>query len=147
MTQPFNQTAGHLLTLCFRCLGTTQEHGKIPAGSAVIINNGWTQYWTDPKACMGFDDQHVRHFPGFGLKSVQLLWERKVHGIGTDTMSLDAGNNAAFEAHYSWLNNNGWGLENVKIVQGLPAAGATLVVAPMNVQDGSEAPARVYAYV
>lgn len=113
----------------------------------MIINNGWTQYWSSPEKCMNFDKEHVRHFPGFGVESVTLLWERRVNGIGTDTMSLDAGNNAKFDSHYYWLDKNGWGLENVKIVQGLPASGATLVVSPMNVLNGSEAPARVYAYV
>ena len=58
---------------------------------------------------MGFDDKHIRHFPGFSKAVAALLKERGVNGIATDTMSLDAGNNEAFEAHYEWLAGNGLG--------------------------------------
>ena len=40
-----------------------------------------------------------------------------------------------------------FGVENVKLVEGLPAVGATIVVAPLLLQGGSESPSRVYAFV
>jgi kynurenine formamidase len=90
-------------------------------------------------------------------EAARLMNERQCLGLGTDTISIDAGYKCdlikgftvetAFDAHLEILRQDKWLLENVKIVEGLPSEGATLVVAPIPIQGGSEAVCRLLAYV
>jgi kynurenine formamidase len=90
-------------------------------------------------------------------EAARLMNERGCLGLGTDTISIDAGYKydlvkgctveTAFDAHLEILRQDKWLLENVKIVAALPSEGATLVVAPIPIQGGSEAVCRLLAYV
>lgn len=124
-----------------------RQHGRIPPHSLVLMNSGWTQYWSDPTKYLGFDSDHVRHFPGFGAEATKLLVERDVNGVAVDTMSIDTGCNVELDTHQLMLGANKYGVENVKIVAGLPAIGATAIVSPLFVEGGSEAACRVFVYV
>jgi kynurenine formamidase len=76
-----------------------------------------------------------------------LLAERRVHGIATDTISLDAGSTADFPVHHAWLGHNKWGLENLANLGMLPPVGATIVVGAPKVAGASGGPCRVLALV
>jgi len=124
-----------------------KQHGKIPPRALVLMDSGWTQHWGDPVRYLSFDSNHVRHFPGWSAAAARMLLERDVNGVAVDTMSMDAGCNIELETHRAILGANKYGVENVKIVPGLPAMGATAVVAPLFVEGGSEAACRVFVYV
>ena len=41
----------------------------------------------------------VRHSSGWGQEAAQYLNDKGVRGLGTDTISADAGNSNTFDAH------------------------------------------------
>ena len=122
-------------------------HGRIPRGSVLLMDSGWTARWPDPAKVLNFDADGVRRFPGFSREGAAVLVERGVKGLAVDTMSLDCGSNALYDAHKVLLGADVWGLENVRVAEGLPTLGATIVVAPLLLKDGSESPARVFAFL
>ncbi len=125
-------------------------HGSIPSGSFVIANTGWSRYWNDPKKFVGWDENMVRHFPGWGQEAAQYLLEKGVRGLGIDTVSIDAGNSNNFIAHNIFLKADKYLVENINIgtenSNTLPEVGATVFVLPIPIENGSEAPARIIAY-
>ena len=85
------------------------------------------------------------HFPGFSVEAVEQLIERKVAGIGCDTMSVDHGASEQFAVHRLALGAGLYHLENLSDLSDLPEAGAYLVVAPIKLEGGSGGPVRVFA--
>ncbi len=70
---------------------------------------------------------------------------RKVAGVGIDTASLDYGPSTDFISHQVLNAANIYGIENIAQAEKLPATGATLIVMPMKIGEGSGGPARVVA--
>jgi kynurenine formamidase len=85
------------------------------------------------------------HFPGFSVEAVERLIERKVSGIGCDTMSVDFGASQDFAVHRLALGAGLYHLENLSDLSELPETGAFLVVAPIKLEGGSGGPVRVFA--
>lgn len=123
------------------------KHGRIPAGALVILNTGWHKRFTDPKAYINMDAGKVMHFPGFGPDSPQLLVERDVAGIGIDTLSLDYGASKDFKTHLVMLGAGKYQIENLANLDELPPTGATVFVGVLPIQGGSQAQARVVAFL
>ncbi|CAF4956051.1 unnamed protein product [Rotaria sp. Silwood1] len=119
-------------------------------GSFVIANTGWSKYWNDPKKFLGFDEKEIRHFPGWGPEAAQYLLDKGVRGLGSDTASIDVGNNTNFYAHRIFLKADKYLVENINLgmenSNTLPEVGATIFVLPIPIENCSEAPARVIAY-
>jgi len=128
-----------------------KEHGKIAAGSAVLLRTGWSQYWPNVKAYLGDDtpgDASHLQFPGFGESAVRLLIEeRKVALIGLDTASIDYGPSKDFIVHRIVAENNIPGIENLTNLDKLPATGFMLIALPIKIEGGSGGPVRVVALV
>jgi kynurenine formamidase len=122
------------------------KHGQIPAGACVALHSGWEQHVADAKF-RNADAEGVMHFPGFHPEAAALLQERQVVGIAVDTLSLDYGKSKDFAVHYAWLPTNRWGIECIKGLGGLPAAGATLLVGAPKVKGATGGPARLFALV
>lgn len=120
-------------------------HGRIPAGSLVILNTGWHKRFGDPKAYVNLDADKVMHFPGYHPGSAALLIDRGVVGVGIDTLSLDFGASKDFAFHVAMLEANKYQIENLANLDALPATGATAVVGVLPVKDGSQAQARILA--
>lgn len=77
-----------------------QEHesrfGRIPQGALVVVKFGWGQFWNDRLRYSGWNNrtggQATLNFPGIsGRAALWLLEERKIVGLGTDTLSPDLG--------------------------------------------------------
>ena len=85
------------------------------------------------------------HFPGFSVDAAKLLIERKVSGLGSDSMSVDCGASADFAVHHLALGAGLYHLENLADLSALPETGAFLVVAPIKLEGGSGGPVRVFA--
>jgi kynurenine formamidase len=93
-------------------------------------------------------DDKVAHFPGFSADAARyLIEERKVAGLGIDTLSTDPGHSKEFPAHRVVLKAGAVNIENMASLDQVPAHGATLIVAPLRIAKGSGAPARVFALV
>ncbi|HZO61233.1 MAG TPA: cyclase family protein [Solirubrobacterales bacterium] len=115
--------------------------GPIDAGSAVLALTGWERYRSDAERYVG------GAFPGFGVGAAELLLERRVVGLGIDTLGVDPGAAADFPVHHMTLPAGLWHLEGLVNLAELPARGALLVVGALKLVDGSGTPARVFALV
>jgi kynurenine formamidase len=122
-----------------------KRHGRIPAGALVLLRTGWASRWPDARRYRNQDAQGKMHFPGFSVGAAKLLIERKVSGLGCDTMSIDHGASADFAVHHLALGSGLYHLENLADLSALPETGAFLVVAPIKLEGGSGGPVRVFA--
>ena len=125
-----------------------RQYRNIHAGDIVLFYTGWGKYWGNKKRYLGsdkFGDTKHLHFPGISKEAAHYLVTKKLKAIGLDTPSLDPGRSLGFWAHRVILGANIYGIENVANLQAVPPIGAVLIVAPMKIEGGSGAPARVYA--
>ncbi|MHB8503488.1 MAG: cyclase family protein [Candidatus Acidiferrales bacterium] len=122
-----------------------KRHGQIPGGAVVLLRTGWSSRWPHAASYRNEDAARRMHFPGFSVEAVQHLIERKVNGIGCDTMSVDYGASENFAVHHLALGAGLYHLENLSDLSELPEKGAFLVVAPIKLEGGSGGPVRVFA--
>ena len=122
-----------------------RKHGRIPAQAIVLLRTGWASRWPDVARYRNQDEKGVMHFPGYSVEAARILLQRKVSGLGCDTLSIDPGNSADFPVHHLILGAEDYQLENLANLDQLPEDGAVLVVAPIKLEGGSGGPARVFA--
>lgn len=122
-----------------------KRHGKIREGAIVLLRTGWASRWPDAQRYRNRDAQGKMHFPGFSLEAAKLLIDRKVSGLGCDTLSIDYGASADFPVHHLALGAGLYHLENLADLSGLPESGAFLIVAPIKLEGGSGGAVRVFA--
>jgi kynurenine formamidase len=122
-----------------------KKHGRIPAGAIVLLRTGWVSRWPDAVKYRNQDAKGKMHFPGFSAEAVKVLLERKVNGLGCDTLSVDYGASEDFAVHHLALGAGLFNLENLADLKDVPEAGAFMTVAPIKLEGGSGGPARVFA--
>jgi kynurenine formamidase len=123
-------------------------HGEVPAGAVVMAYTGWDYRWSRPKEFHNLAQDGLPHFPGFSLQAVEFLVKtRDVVGLGIDTMSVDKGATTTYPVHQFTSKESVYHLENVANLGLVPPAGATVVVAPVKLEQGSGAPVRLLALV
>jgi kynurenine formamidase len=122
-----------------------KRHGKIPDGAIVLLRTGWAARWPDVKRYRNQDAAGTMHFPGFSAEAAKVLIERKVSGLGCDTLSIDYGASRDFAVHHLALGARLYHLENLADLSELPETGAFLIVAPIKLEGGSGGPVRVFA--
>ncbi len=121
------------------------EHGPIPGGSAVLVCTGWDRHLTRPEAYIGGSGS--ARCPGLSADAMRSLVQRKIVGVGIDTLSIDPGNSSQLPAHKAGLSAGLWHLEGLTGLDRLPAVGSWIVVGVIPLVDGSGAPARVFGMV
>ena len=128
-----------------------QRHGRIAAGTIVLLRTGWSKRWPDRKSYFGDDtpgDASKLHFPSYGEAAARLLVnERKVAALGADVASIDYGPSSDFVVHRIAAAANVPGFENLTNLDQLPARGAIVVALPMKIEGGSGGPLRAIALV
>jgi kynurenine formamidase len=128
-----------------------ERHGRIAAGTMVLIRTGWSEFWPNAIDYLGDDtpgDSSKLSFPGFGAEAVKLLVEeRGVKLLGIDSASIDYGPSADFVAHRIAAAQGVTNLENLTNLEQLPASGAIVLALPMKIGGGSGGPVRVVALV
>jgi kynurenine formamidase len=124
-----------------------RRDGAIEPGSAVLVRTGWEEHYADRERYLGGETEEELRFPALGASGAELLIERRVVGIGVDTVSVDAGAAGHFPVHNRTLPAGLWHLEGLVNLAALPPRGATLFVGVLRLVDGSGAPARVLALV
>ncbi len=124
------------------------KNGEIPTGAVVMVYTGWEDRWNFPKAFRNAAADGVPHFPGYSLEAAQFLVKtRNVVGLGIDTMSIDPGASKTYPVHQFTAKSSVYQLENVANLGLLPPSGATVVVAPIKLENGSGGPVRLLALV
>ena len=125
-----------------------RRYGRIPRDAVVAMYSGWEARAGSVEAYRNTDASGTMRFPGFGKEAVEwLLKRRRIRGIGVDTMSLDNGSSAGFDAHLTVLGADCYGVENLRNLKQLPARGATLVLGLIPWREGSGGPCRAFASV
>ncbi|CAO4839242.1 MAG: Isatin hydrolase [Holosporales bacterium] len=122
-------------------LAFEEIHGKIPSGSCVLIQTGWSQFWQQPNM---YHNNHV--FPSISKEAAAFLLDRGVQALGIDTLSPDSPHNG-FPVHQLFLSNGKILIENVAHLEKMPATGAFVFIAPLKIKDGTEAPIRLIAMI
>jgi kynurenine formamidase len=125
------------------------KHGKIPAGSWVLLRTDWSKRSARDYANLREDGAHT---PGPGPEVVKwMVEERDVHGFGTETIGTDAGQAMhfvpPFPAHFYMHGKGRYGLQCLTNLDLLPPTGAVIVAAPLKIRQGSGSPLRVLAFV
>jgi kynurenine formamidase len=124
------------------------QHGEIPSGAVVMAYTGWGDRWNAPKSFRNAGADGVLHFPGYSLEAATFLVKtRGTVGLGIDTMSIDPGASKTFPVHQFTAKESVYQLENVANLGLVPPTGATIVVAPIKLENGSGGPARLLALV
>lgn len=125
-------------------------HGRIPAGSWVLMRTGWSRR-ADPDRFLNArtDGPHV---PGPSVATMRLLVEeRDILGWGVEAVGTDAGQAHGFEppfpAHNLLHGAGKYGLASLCNLELLPATGAVLITPPLKIEQGSGSPLRVLALV
>jgi len=129
-----------------------KKHGRIPHGAWVIMESGIDgRFYPNRKEVLGTEKTGKAavaelHFPGFSPEAVAfLLAERDITGIAIDTPSIDPGSSKDFNVHRILCGAQKLALENIANLELIPESGAMLYVLPMLIQNGTGAPARVFA--
>jgi kynurenine formamidase len=126
------------------------QHGRIPAGSWVLMRTDWSKHAMTPRyRNMGPDGQHT---PGPAPEAIRFLVdERGIRGFGTETIGTDAGQahlmSPQYPAHHYLHGAGRYGLQCLTNLDQLPATGAAIVCPPLKLQRGSGSPLRVLALV
>jgi len=112
-------------------------YGVIATGSCVMVHTGWGQFWHTPSR---YHNNHV--FPSVSLAAAELLLERGVNALGIDTLSPDRPEDG-FNVHKIWLGSGKILIENAANLQRMPQTGSLIMILPMKIKDGTEAPLRL----
>lgn len=123
-------------------------HGRIRAGSWVLLRTGWSKR-TDPASFLNVQSDGP-HSPGFHATTSRLLaTDRDVLGVGVETVGTDAGQAGGFDPpfpnHGTMHGAGKFGLASLRNLDKLPATGAIVIAAPLKLVGGSGSPLRVLA--
>jgi kynurenine formamidase len=126
------------------------RHGRIPAGSWVLMRTDWWRRG-DPAAFLNAREDGP-HVPGPSVATMRLLVEgRDIRGWGVETVGTDAGKAHGFEppfpAHNLLHGAGKFGLASLRNLERLPPTGALLITPPLKIEKGSGSPLRVLALV
>jgi kynurenine formamidase len=131
----------------------TKEKTKIPDGSIVLLQTGFSKYYPDKIKYLGTDQRGEHavqklHFPGLSKEAAKwLVASRHINAIGIDTPSIDYGQSEFFKSHVILLSQNIPVFENLTNLEKLPNIGFEIIALPMKIQGGSGAPLRIVAII
>jgi len=129
------------------------EHGRIAAGTIVLLRTGWGRHWSDRETYLGTaltgpEAVPQLRFPGLHPDAARWLVEnRDVAAVGIDTPSIDYGQSQDFMSHRILYEENIPGFENVANLERLPAEGAYVIALPMKIGGGSGGPLRIVGVI
>lgn len=115
------------------------------AGALVVLRTGRHRLWHSPERYLGLDAAGAMHFPGFALDAAECLLEKGVAGLGTDTAGVDPATDGSYAVSRLVLGHGCLVVENLANVDVLPLWGATVILAPLPLKDGTGSPAAVLA--
>ncbi len=121
-----------------------ERFGSIPPNHFIVGYTGWGTYWNDKDLYRQEDKDGLMHFPGFSLEAAKYLIEKKIVGIGIDTLSPETGIDG-FPVHELLLKEGCYIIENMANLPILQESGAFLIALPLKIEEGVEAPIRAIA--
>lgn len=125
-----------------------RRHGRIPAGSIVLLATGWDMRWGSPTEYLNLNEDQVPVVPGFGSEAAAwLLHERNVGGLGIDTPAIDGYHLTSTSPSKQALAAQRLLLKNLTNLEQLSPTGTTVIIGALKIQAGAGSPARVLALV
>ncbi len=124
---------------------------KIPDGSIVLLETGYSKFYPDKIKYLGTDQRgldavKLLHFPGLSPEAAKWIVEnRNINAIGIDTPSIDYGQSEYFKAHVILLSKNIPAFENLTNLDQLPENNFKVIALPMKIKGGSGGPLRIVA--
>lgn len=118
-------------------LSFEKRHQPIKPNDFVIIWTGWSKYWN-------FPEQYRNNliFPSVSKEAAQLLLIRNIKGLGIDTLGPDTAD-SGYPVHQMLLSNGKYLIENIANADLLPPNGSFILIAPLLIVGGTEAPVRL----
>lgn len=117
------------------------QFGPIAQGSSVMVKTVWSKFWHTPSK---YHNNNV--FPSVSSEVAELLLERGVSAIGIDTLSPDRPEDD-FKVHNTFLGAGKIIIENVANLDSMPPTGSFVMVLPIKIKDGTEAPVRLVGFI
>ena len=124
-----------------------RAHGRLGAGTIVLLRTGWASRWNDPARYLGSTkpgDASDLHFPGLGKEAAALLVARGVDAVGIDTASIDHGPSRTFDAHRVLAAADVPVFENLANLGSLPPKDAWVLVGGPRHKAGSGLTATIF---
>jgi len=118
-----------------------KQYRPIHSGDFVIIHTGWSRHWLTPAQY-----RNNLQFPSVSKEAAQLLVERDIAGLGIDTLGPDTAE-SGYPVHQIILGQGKYLVENVANADLLPPVGSTILVAPLYIFGGTEAPVRLIGFI
>lgn len=127
------------------------ENGEFPQGTWLLVRTGWSARSGSREEFLNLDESGS-HTPGITAEGAKWLADNPaIVGYGVETVGIDSGQAGAFDppfpAHHYLLGADTYGITSLRNLDLLPATGATVVVAPLRIVDGTGSPSRVFALV
>lgn len=116
-------------------------HGTIPKDTFVMMKTGWARFWMNPEQ---YRNNHL--FPSVSEEAAALLLSRNISGLGIDTLSPDRPEDD-YPVHQILLSAGKYLVENVANLEHLPSVGSLVMVIPMKIKNGTEAPVRLIGLI
>ena len=117
------------------------KYGPILKGSFVMIKTGWERFWNEPEKY-----RNNLNFPSCSPEATQLLLKRNIVGLGIDTLSPDRPDRA-FPVHQMVLGAGKYLVENAANLDKLPPTGSFIMIMPLKIKKGTEAPIRLIGLI
>jgi len=114
---------------------------EIPPRSFVMIRTGWEKFWHEPAK---YHNNHI--FPSISAEVAEFLLTKDIVGIGIDTLSPDRPEDG-YPVHRIILGAGKYIIENAANLLEMPVEGAWVLVLPIKVAGGTEAPVRLVGFV
>ncbi len=127
-----------------------KEHGRIEAGSWILMRTDWS-HRQNAAAFLNIREDGA-HVPGPHPELVPFLAkERNIIGWGSEGVGTDAGQafrfDPPFPCHSIMHGSNKFGLASLANLDQLPPKGSILITPPLKIVGGSGSPCRVLALV
>lgn len=116
------------------------QFGDIPTHAMVLVHTGWERFWGDRQAY-----RNDYHFPSISEDAARYLLDKKVSGVGIDTLSPDVPD-SKFVVHHLFLGQGKILLENVANLEHMPERDAYVMAMPFKVRGATEAPIRLVGF-
>jgi kynurenine formamidase len=120
-----------------------KKYGPIQERSFVIGFTGWSRFWHDPEKYRNKVDGRLL-FPTFSLPAVSYLHRQGICGIGIDTLSPDP-SDSDHPVHHLLLGSDKYIVENMANLDKLKSQQGMILILPMKIRQGAEAPIRILA--
>ncbi|MBN2267028.1 MAG: cyclase family protein [Candidatus Babeliaceae bacterium] len=115
------------------------EHlfGNIMPGTLPVIRTGWDLRWFDP-------DRYRNNlcFPSVSAEAAEALIKRGVVGLAIDTLSPDLPS-SGYPVHKQFFTAGKYLVENVANSSLMPPVGGYVIILPLKLLQGAEAPVRM----